>query len=186
MESTEIIDNLKAALVDFRATGQETVSIDALEKYLEELRTNAGQSNELRRLEYQRSLAFYDAQTKHSIELFKSVIEAGREALNGLVLINGGAVVALLGFMGATISKGLPQALGANLTGPVLQFGLGVLMGALGFASRYFSQAFYAGEKKIFGNWFSAASIVIAIAGYTLFGCGIYGAFRAFSTQFAL
>jgi len=70
-----------------------------------------GQSIELRKLEYQRMLAHYDAQTKHGIEMFKSVIESGREALNALVLVNGGAVVALLGFMGATLSKSLPPRL---------------------------------------------------------------------------
>lgn len=186
MEPAEVINDLKTALADVKAKGQETVAIDALEKYLEGLRTDAGQSVELRRLEYQRTLAHYDAQTKHGIEMFKSVIESGREALNALVLVNGGAVVALLGFMGATISKGLPQALGANLTLPVLQFGLGVLMGALGFGARYFSQAFYAGEKRKSGVAFTVVAIFFAIIGYTLFGCGIYGAFRAFSTQFSL
>jgi hypothetical protein len=56
---------------------------------------------------------------------------------NTLVLINGGAVVSLLGFMGATISKGLSSSLGANLTHPLLYFGIGVLAGALAFGGRY-------------------------------------------------
>ena len=186
MEPAEIIDKLKTALHDVKSTGQETVAIDALVRYLESLRTGAGQSIEYQKLKHQRTLAHYDARTKHSIEMFKSVIESGREALNALVLINGGAVVALLGFMGATISKGLPPALGSALTQPLLQFGLGVLMGALGFGARYFSQAFYSGEKDKFGGAFTVVAIIFALVGYALFGCGIYGAFRAFSAQFAL
>jgi len=186
MEPTQVIDKLKTALADVKAQGHENVSVNALETYLENLRTDAGSSIELRKLEDQRVLAHYDAQTKHNIEMFRSVIESGREALNSLVLINGGAVIALLGFMGATISKGLPQALGANLAMPVLQFGLGVLMGALGLAARYFSQAFFAVEKRRVGIAFQWLAIIFALVGYALFGCGIYGAFRAFSVQFAL
>ncbi|MHB8987679.1 MAG: hypothetical protein ACYC6S_02735 [Desulfobulbia bacterium] len=186
MEPAEVIDALKTALAVVKTEGQTTVTVDALERYLEGLRKDAGQSAEIRRLEYQRTLASYDAETKHSIEMFKSVIEAGREALNALVLINGGAVVALLGFMGATISKGLPPALGASLTSPLLQFGFGVLMGALGFGARYFSQAFYSGKKRKAGIAFTLVAIGFAFVGYTLFGFGIYGAFSAFTTQFAL
>ena len=186
MEPAQVIDNLKTALADVKGKGQDSVAIDALEEFLEALRSGAGQSLELRKLEYQRSLAHYDAQNKHAIEMFKSVIDSGREALNALVLINGGAVVALLGFMGATKSKGLPQALGTALTLPLVQFGFGVLMGALGFGARYFSQAFFSLKKRSAGNSFSGATIIFAIVGYALFGWGIYGAFRAFNTQFAL
>lgn len=186
MEPTEIIGALKAALADVKMQGQDTVSIVALENYLEGLRSDAGHSLEFQKLEHQRSLAHYDAQTKHSIEMFKSVIESGREALNALVLVNGGAVIALLGFMGATISKGLTQALGANLTLPLLEFGIGVLMGALGFGARYFSQVFYSSEKNKLGIGFNAMAVGFAIAGYALFGYGMYGAFCAFAAQFAL
>jgi hypothetical protein len=186
MEPIQVIDDLQSAIAEVKARGHETVAIDALEKYLDALRAGTGQSIELRKLESQRTLAQYDAQTKHSIEMFKSVIESGREALNALVLVNGGAVVALLGFMGATISKGLPQSLGLNLTLPILQFGAGVLMGALGFGARYFSQASYASQRKKWGVSFMLGAIAFAAAGYVSFSCGIYGAYRAFLVQFSL
>ena len=114
MESAQVIDSLKTELAYVKAKGQGVVEIDALQKYLENLRVDAGQSIELQKLDTQRSLAHYDAETKHSLAMFNSVIESGREALNALVLVNGGAVVALLGFMGATISKDLPKALAAD------------------------------------------------------------------------
>lgn len=186
MEPAQVIDNLKNALADVKAKGQETVAIAALVTYLDTLRSNASQSIELQKLEAQHTLAQLDVQTKHRIEMFKAVIESGREALNALVLVNGGAVIALLGFMGATLSKGLPQALGLSLTVPLLQFGLGVLMGAVGFAARYFSQACYSAQKEKWGDAFKIVAILVALAGYGLFGCGIYGAYRAFSVQFAL
>ena len=186
MEPAQVIDNLKIALTDAKAKGHETVAIAALEAYLDALRTNAAQSIEFQKIETQHTLAHLDVQTKHRIEMFKAVIESGREALNALVLVNGGAVIALLGFMGATISKGLPPALGLSLTLPILQFGIGVLMGAIGFATRYLSQTCYSEEKEKWGDRFKAAAIAAALIGYGLFGCGIYRAYRAFSVQFAL
>lgn len=185
MEPAEVIEQLKKALADVKSQGRDSVTVVALETYLDDLKSDAGQSLELRKLEYQRSLAHYDAQTKHAVEMFKSVIDSGKEALNAVVLVNGGAVVALLGFMGATISKGLPEKLGLALTLPVLQFGLGVLMGALGFGARYLSQAFYSGGRNKGGKAFTLVAIAFAMAGYVLFGCAIYGAYRAFATEFA-
>jgi hypothetical protein len=186
MEPAQVVDKLKSALNEAKQGGLTAVEIDSLEKFLEELRKDAGHSVETIKLEHQRNLALYDAQTKHGIEMFKSVIESGREALNALVLINGGAVVALLGFMGATVSKGLPAALGASLTWPLLHFGFGVLMGALAFGTRYLSQALFAIQKQRAGNVLNGIAITFAVSGYVLFGTGIYRAFIAFAKQFAV
>lgn len=185
MEPADILNKLKVELASVSASGQSVVGIDALQKYIEDLRTHAASSVELRKLEQQKSLAHFDAQTRHSIEMFKSVIDAGREALNALVLINGGAVVALLGFMGATISKGLPASLGMQLTRPVLFFGLGVLMGAVGFGVRYLTQACYSNQRNTLGMVFNVTSIIAAVGGYLLFGSGVYAAYSAFVAQFA-
>ena len=185
METTKLISTLKAELASLRAKGHETLDIKALENYLELLGSDSGESMEMVKLKFQGELAHYDATAKQNIEMFKSVIESGKEALNALVLINGGAVIALLGFMSAVISKGLPQALGARLTIPLLYFGIGVLMGAVGFAVRYLSQASYSGQKMKLGTGLTIFAIGLAISGYTLFGCGVYGAYRAFSMQFA-
>lgn len=185
MESAEVLNKLKTELDAVGATGQNAVAIGALQRYIDDLRTHATSSVELRKLEQQRSLAHFDAQTKHSIEMFKSVIDSGREALNALVLVNGGAVIALLGFMGATISKGLPAALGMQLTLPILLFGLGVLTGALGFGIRYLAQACYALNRKTLGTVFNVSSSLAAVAGYALFGSGVYVAYRSFVLQFA-
>ena len=148
MEAIEIINILKIELADYKAKGLKSVDIDSLERYLEVLGADTGQSIEFQKLQYSRTLAHYDAQTKYNLEFFKSVIDSGREALNALVLINGGAVVALLSFISITLSKGLSFELGSNLKCSILYFGIGVLMGALGFGGRYFTQFFYAlGEK---------------------------------------
>ena len=101
-----------------------------------------------------------------------------------MVLINGGAVVSLLGFMGATISKGLSSSLGANLTHPLLYFGIGVLAGALAFGGRYCAQWFYSSTMMKTGHSFLVVTIIVVITGYAFFGVGICEAYTAFSKQF--
>ena len=186
MEAIEIINILQVDLATFKAKGLTSVNIDSLDKYLEDLSANTGQSIEFQKLQYSGTLAHYDAQTKYNLEFFKSVIDSGREALNALVLINGGAVVALLSFMGVTLSKGLFFELGSNLKCSILSFGFGVLMGALGFGGRYLSQFLYALGKNKSGNTALVFTVVFSIIGYTLFGYGIFGAYIAFDKHFTL
>jgi hypothetical protein len=183
MEST-LSNKLKSQLSTLKAKGEDVVSISGLLEFLEQQQFNSNDSIEIQKIENQRTLVHLDIHSKHRIEMFKAVIESGREALNALVLINGGAVVALLGFMGAIISKALPPTLGQSLTIPLLLFGIGVLTGGIGFATRYFSQALFAKDNIFWGDFSKYLAVVIAMAGYILFGIGIYWAYSAFSTHF--
>jgi len=184
METKEAIDKFKSDLAEVKAQGQSTVAIEALENYLGGLEKDASLSFEMRKLEYQQTLAHYDAQTKSQLEMFKSVIDAGKEALNATLLINGGAVVAFLGFLGSMLSKGGSEALGLKLTIPLLFFGFGVLFGALGFGFRYCAQFTYARQWIKAGHIFNVISVLFATAAYTAFGYGVYVAYSAFTTHF--
>ena len=115
MDAKEAIEIIQSAVADVKKIGQDTISVESLENYLGALDVDAEKSRESQRLEHQRSLAHYDAQTKHQLEMFRSVIEAGREALKSVILINGGAAVAILGLTGAAVSKSLPSAFGQSL-----------------------------------------------------------------------
>lgn len=101
------------------------------------------------------------------------------------MIVNGGAVIALLGFLGAAISKEMPRTLGLGLTMPLLLFGAGVLLGALGFGARYISQACYSGDRPNWGQGFTVVAVVFGLSAYGIFGCGIYGAYTAFRMVFA-
>lgn len=187
METKEAIDKLKSDLAEIKAQGQESVPIAGLENYLAGLEKDATTSFENRKLDYQRMLAGYDAQVKFDIEMFKSVIEAGKEALNATLIINGGAVIAFFGFLGSMLSKGGAEALGLKLTVPLCSFGFGVLFAALGFGIRYLAQYCYA--KKVWmktGHSFNVASIFMAITSYIMFGYGVYNAYKAFVAHFTI
>ena len=115
-------------------------------------------------------------------EMFKAVIESGLSALKAAILINGGAAVALLAFLGSIASRqGAP---GVELIGPMslammkFFFGVGVAGAALG--SRYLSQAFYAEQLRHPAQkwtlWLALVFLGIAIiAGATSFCLFFWG-----------
>jgi hypothetical protein len=107
-----------------------------------------------------------------------------KEALNAALLINGGAVIAFLGFLGSMLSKGGSEALGLKLTIPLLSFGFGVLFGALGFGFRYCAQFFYARKRAKTGHTFNAISVLSATSALIAFGSGVYIAYAAFTNHF--
>lgn len=166
---------LRDELAKVKAQGTTEVGVEALEKVVAGLLDQSGSSLEERKLRAQHTLAEYDAQVRSHLEAFKATIESGREALNALLLINGGAVVALLGFVGAMASKTNGMAVAASMRAPLLRFGTGVLLGALAFGARYLAQAFYASDMNRCGHAFNALSISLAIAGYVVFGWGMVG-----------
>jgi hypothetical protein len=191
MESQELIDAFRKQLDQVEEQGNAQVQVAALRAYLSALEKDAGASQEFRRREHEGMLAHYAAKNQHSIEMVKAVLEAGKSALHSLLLINGGAVVALLGVMSNLAGKPGGILLAKYLALPLLEFGIGVLCGALGFAFRYFSQAFYTVSKSdqdkfvTWGNRFRYLAILAAIAGYILFGFAIANAYNAVVWSFS-
>jgi hypothetical protein len=184
MEVKEIIADLRQQLSVLKVQSQSTVSIAELEKWLGVIETDAMSSIELRKLQQLVSLAEYDARIKSHIESFKATIESGRETLNSIVLINGGAVVAILGFLGAVAVKGTEAQLAGWLTLPLLLFGLGVLFGSFGFGLRYLSQALYTGKIEKYGNLLRYAAVLSAVAAYVCFALGVGNAYFAFHWRY--
>jgi len=185
VEIKEALEKIKADLVELQDQGRTTVQIEALNQYLEAMQENAGESTELRKLEHMSSLAQYDVKAKWSIEMFRSVINAGKEALTATLLINGAAAIACLGFLGSMLSKGGSEVLGLRFTVPLSTFGFGVLAGALGFGARYLSQVFYAMQNNKTGHAFNFVSILFAACAYIAFGYGVCKAYLAFVMHFS-
>jgi acyl-coenzyme A thioesterase PaaI-like protein len=167
---------LRDEIAVLKERGDIHVTVDALDKRVAGLLDQAGVSHAERLLQTQYTLAQYEAQERSNIESFKAAVESGREALNALVLINGGAVVALLGFVGAMAARSNGSAVADAMRAPLLRFGTGVLLGGLAFGSRYLSQALDAGVKKRWAFAFNLLSIALAISGYVVFALGLAGA----------
>jgi hypothetical protein len=191
MESQELIDAFRKQLDEVEAQGAKQLQVSALRAYLSALERDAGASQEHRNRQHAGMLAHYATKNQYSLEMLKAVLEAGKSALHALLIINGGAVVALLGVMSNLAGKGQGALLATYLALPLLEFGIGVLAGAIGFALRYFSQACYAESDKQsdkFSQWgdlLRYAAILTAFSGYVLFGFGVVNSYRAVLWSFA-
>lgn len=191
MEAREVIEAFRKQLDQVESQGLQQVQVLAIRAYLDALEKDAGASQEFRNREHAGMLAHYAAQNEHRIEMLKAVLEAGKSALHALLLINGGAAVALLGVLSNLAGKPEGAALARYLALPLLQFGLGVLAGAAGFAFRYFSQEGYSSSNEDGdvahrrGDWFRYAAIGAALLGYVLFGLAVRNSYNAVLWSFA-
>jgi len=187
MEPKEIIDDLKKQLKEVEKQGQSSVQISGLTTYLDTIEKIATQSDNYRAREHEGMLAHYAAKNQHSVEMLKAVLESGKSALHSIIVINGGAVITLMGIMSNLVSKPDGKMLAGTLAMPLLKFGFGVLCGSTGFAFRYLSQACYTesfnSEKKCYqisGDVFRYGAIIAAIGGFVLFGNAIYESYTVF------
>jgi hypothetical protein len=115
--------------------------------------------------------------------MFKSVIEAGRTALNALILMNGGAVVALLAFLGNALAKEPPSGFKFRvqvINAAMLVFVLGVGWAGVSLALRYLTQLLGHGRSASVGNKMNYAAIVSGLASLALFFAGGITAYIAF------
>ncbi|RCN59111.1 hypothetical protein C4900_05125 [Acidiferrobacter thiooxydans] len=73
----------------------------------------------------------------HKRETFKSLVSYGQNAVKFVLLVNGGALVAVLGLLGSIYAK---TCAAVNFQGPAICFVVGLCMGGLGFTSAYLTQ----------------------------------------------
>ena len=74
----------------------------------------------------------------HSLETYKSLMNIGLEALKVTFLLNGGAIVALLAFMGNVASKQKPISSDINFS--IICFVIGLIFSAFSFVFAYIMQ----------------------------------------------
>lgn len=117
-----------------------------------------------------------------SLENFKAVIAAGQNAIRSIILINGGASVAMLAFLGHLVRIGSPQV--PQFAGSLVAFVTGTLLGTLVAGSTYLAQFFFGypddRERRV-GLVFNVLAVAIAILSYLTFFAGSYTAYQAFT-----
>lgn len=195
MKATELISELRAALVGVKAQGQLTIPIEGLENYLADAEkiANANQEKqaEITQLDEAHAKFQHDfevwkinAPLKNAAdqEMFKSVIEAGQTALKSAILINGGAAVALLAFLGNLLTKEAPKGIAVPI--PVmghamLIFIMGVGLAGLASGFRYLCQWLYSSDWNRTGDAFNYSAIVLGLASFAAFFWGGIEAYHA-------
>jgi hypothetical protein len=155
-------------------------------------------------------LAEYEADIQRSLEALKSSNASGLEAIKASTLINGGAAVAVLAFIGHLASIHADASVIMNFARPLRLFVAGALFGVVASGVTYLvrridfvslKREFTSKEARRGGNEDLAAAdhessvkwgwwaeglnfivILIVAASLVCFGCGCYTAYRVFES----
>jgi hypothetical protein len=189
MKPITIISLIKNELNSLRTQGIEQVSINGLIDYLSQLektRENLSAITPAEIEHYKAQLAMWvenqKSQSQITTEGFKSVILTGQNALRSSLLINGGASIALLAYIGKLRVEAFTHL--PALAFPLLIFVTGVLMAAINSGLTYLGQWFYFGGaiwKQKVGFVINIINILLGIASYGLFAIGTYHAYKVFA-----
>jgi hypothetical protein len=116
--------------------------------------------------------------TEFATNANRAAIDGASAVFRTLVLINGGAAVSVLAFVGGLISQGKLSlgAQAAGVTRALLLFALGVLASALGVAFAYFTNLAVAGHAlsdqtvgaPLLGRIFELSTVGLGIKGFRL------------------
>jgi hypothetical protein len=177
---------LKDVLVVLKKDGIENVSVDALMEYLTKLETTAITRSPAELEHYKAQLAAWVEKQKEfsnfNLEGFKSVILAGQNAIRIAILLNGGAAVAMLAYIGKLSVEASASV--SQFALPLFLFVLGALTVAVGAGVTYLSQWFYFSGG---GNWrwrvgftLNMLAILLGLTSYGLFAAGAWWAYQEF------
>jgi hypothetical protein len=181
MTVKQFAKELKETVEGIKASGSTSIDCNNLIAYLDKIASSTHPDE----YEQQNAALARHAEFTHQsgIEMFKSVIAAGLNATKTSMLLNGGAAVAMLAFIGH-VADAKPDKV-AILAPTILPFALGAFLIGLTSGGTYLSQWFYAKEKtetvgfilNIFCIAFGAASFIAFLWGllrvYAVLGTGL-------------
>jgi hypothetical protein len=189
MDAKDFAQELRDIVDELKTKGVESISSENLIKYLDEalrdISTSARPSEatiERYKAELQKWVEEHKNIHAQGVEMFRSVIQAGQNALRTAFLMNGGASVALLAFVGH-LSSVAPERV-STLAPSLTVFVGGVLVAALASGVTYLSQWFYAGERswqKKTGFALNIAAILFGLGAYGVFAFGMWRAYHVFA-----
>lgn len=159
-------DNLIAYLEEVIDSPEEEISVIQMEKYKAELQLWIKQN---------------EAIQASSLESLRAVILTGQNALKTAFLMNGGATVALLAFLGK-LSDQHPEKIAAFASCMVV-FVVGVLAISMASGFTYLSTGFHQGSKSWqhkTGFYLNIFTIALGLASYLFFIWGTIRTYKAF------
>jgi hypothetical protein len=164
---------LQARLEELKEQGHLAVDLHSLEGYLAS-REDQSPSHPTQELEAAHAHAW-------DLSLMDTAFRAGEATLNAATLINGGAAVALLAFLGNLPSKSPPfMALSVSgLSYAMLWFTVGVLAAGLGHLARYLTAFFGKLQWSAAAGFSNLALIICSLVALFAFAAGGYQAFAS-------
>lgn len=185
MNVREFATQLRQAVSDLKAQGSEAINSDSLITYLDNVIAadpSEPSASELEQYKAKLNLQAeeYRARVETDKELFKSVIQAGQNAIRTGFLLNGGASVALLAVIGKFMT--VPDSLDyvPPLANSLVMFVTGTFLIAFCSAVTYLSQYAVVGDKGWHQTTGLALNVLAILLGLSSFGCFIWGMIRAY------
>ena len=131
-----------------------------------------------------RELAQYNAEVIGNLEMFRSLISTGENALKSVILINGGAAVALLAFIGSIWDKSTNDiASKILLLISMAGFVFGTFLGGVAASFTYLTQHLYSKQKHRKADVLGIICDILVFISYAVFVIASIFAFCAFWFQ---
>ena len=124
-------------------------------------------------------MAQWEKAHESKMETYRFMIASGQSAMKATVLINGGAAIALLAFIGHLVASAQASSI-PELAVPLAGFVAAVLCGVMSIVLTYVTLSSYSADKVTRGNisnWFAVGFVVLS---YVLFGLGSWLAYQGF------
>jgi hypothetical protein len=188
MTAMDLITALRVELFALQNKGQTTVSLAGLDEYLVAQQAkeagDAGAAESLDKAKHDLEVWKVELQSRfaRNHSLMESVFKTSETAFNAATLINGGAVVALLAFLGNLSAKSGPLLVGLSvpdLRRAMLAFTLGVACSGFGHVARYFTQFFGFKDRSSWAGWSNLMVILLMAGSFAAFAYGGVQALRA-------
>ena len=206
MNILSFINDLRSAIGHAKANGQDSILIENLDAYLDEnekiaknlkglSETEENYERETAQRNFENNIKVAQIQAEASLEMFKSVIEAGLTALKSAIIINGAAAAALLAFIGGIINTVENRVLISDIGQALLIFTTGVGLAGIATGLRYIAQWLFhdSFDKKItrktveikecrlekIANCLRILLVLIGIASFVMFFWGGWKSYTA-------
>jgi hypothetical protein len=191
MRTDELISELNNQIQDAKSRGLSQVSLKSLEALVSELQqlheSGAGRADlgdEFVLEQYKAGLAFNLAQNQSQIDLaferMRTTNVAGDAAIRTLVLINGGAAIALLAFLGHVVAQTGGTFSGEMLAQSMALFVGGVAMAGLAAGLKFLTMLLSSWNEKV-ATRINVATILVGAASLSFFIVGGCVAYEFFS-----
>ena len=141
---------------------------------------------------YKCELEKWKTDTQCSMIMYQQVNMQGQAAMKASLLINGGASVAMLAFIGTAMNRGIDNILLLKFCSSMLMFIAGVLSVAFAMGVTYLAGFANASEtdtdqsgKKTFKWWpiLNTVAIILTVIGYMWFITGSLNAYCVFTNS---
>lgn len=195
MDAKKLLDGIITDVEAVKESNAKAVDIENLLAYLHGIDVNSFKDRpdfelEVMKQTNQTSIEEYKIKNAFQLEAFKSVITIGANACRAFMIMNGGAAIALLAFLGNIWNKSSTPNASKAIAISLAIFCAGVLASGLCAGLTYFSQSAYGNSqltehKKWFrtGQVFNILACVAGLLSLAAFGYGSFSAFEAMNAQ---